>query len=196
MKYCAQLLFLLTLATGGSAGAQYLGDYSANQYAPNSTSNPYGAGSPYDPNSVNNRYGRYGSSSVFICAAHVPTIANSSDMIRSEDLGGFINGYRAKDPRVRTQLRSMTQLQSSQTEILLLAQTNGKVKESSKPAFRSGPTHIDNYFSQGTYSTTGTDVDQLSIPGSINTITGQQIQDRAATDLQKSLQYTPGLSVR
>jgi hypothetical protein len=61
MKYCAQLLFLLTLATGGSAGAQYLGDYSANQYALNSTSNPYGAGSPYDPNSVNNRYGRYGS---------------------------------------------------------------------------------------------------------------------------------------
>ena len=136
------------------------------------------------------------SSSVFISAAHVPTIANSSEMIRSEDLGDFINGYRAKDPGVRIQLRSMTQLQSSQTETLLLAQTNGKAKESSKPAFRSGPTHIDNYFSQGTYSATGTDVDQLNIPGSINTITGQQIQDRAATDLQKSLQYTPGLSVR
>lgn len=102
------------------------------------------------------------SSSVFISTAHVPTIANSSEMIRSEDLGDFINVYRAKDPRVRIQLRSMTQLKSSQTEILLLAQTNGKVKESSKPAFRSGPTNIDNYFSQGTYSATGTDVDQLS----------------------------------
>ena len=55
------MLFLLTLAASGSAGAQYLGNYSANEYAPNSTSNPYGAGSPYDPNSVNNRYGRYGS---------------------------------------------------------------------------------------------------------------------------------------
>ena len=34
---------------------EYLGNLSANPYAPDSTSNPYSAGSPYDPNSVNNR---------------------------------------------------------------------------------------------------------------------------------------------
>lgn len=39
-------------------------------------------------------------------------------------------------------------------------------------------------------------MDQLSIPGSINTITAPQIQDRAATDLQKTLEYTPGVSVK
>ena len=34
----------------------YLGNYSANPYATNSTSNPYGAGNPYSPNSPNNPY--------------------------------------------------------------------------------------------------------------------------------------------
>jgi hypothetical protein len=44
------------------AAAQYLGQYSANPYAPNSTSNPYGIhGSPYSPGSINNPYGVYGS---------------------------------------------------------------------------------------------------------------------------------------
>lgn len=41
---------------------KYLGNYSNNQYDPNSTSNPYGQyGSQYSPNSVNNPYGQYGS---------------------------------------------------------------------------------------------------------------------------------------
>ena len=39
----------------------YIGNYSANKYNPNSTSNPYGAGSPYNANSVNNPHGQYGS---------------------------------------------------------------------------------------------------------------------------------------
>jgi hypothetical protein len=39
----------------------YIGNYSANKYNPNSTSNPYGAGSPYNANSVNNPHGKYGS---------------------------------------------------------------------------------------------------------------------------------------
>ena len=40
----------------------YLGDLSANPYAPNSTSNPYGIyGSQYSPYSINNPYGQYGS---------------------------------------------------------------------------------------------------------------------------------------
>ncbi len=41
---------------------KYLGDLSANPYAPNSTSNPYGQyGSRYSPDSINNPYGQYGS---------------------------------------------------------------------------------------------------------------------------------------
>ena len=52
----------LTALLGMHAGAdEYIGDYSANKYNPNSTSNPYGAGSPYNANSVNNPYGQYGS---------------------------------------------------------------------------------------------------------------------------------------
>jgi len=53
-------------ATGAPAivapNGKYLGDLSANPYAPNSVSNPYGRyGSPYSPDSINNPYGRYGS---------------------------------------------------------------------------------------------------------------------------------------
>jgi hypothetical protein len=41
---------------------KYLGDLSANPYAPNSISNEYGRyGSPYSPDSINNPYGEYGS---------------------------------------------------------------------------------------------------------------------------------------
>jgi len=55
------LLSILLLSVNVPAKAQYLGNYSANEYAPNSTSNPYGAGSPYAPDSINNNFGRYGS---------------------------------------------------------------------------------------------------------------------------------------
>lgn len=48
----------LFLALAHPAAAQFLGDLSANPYAPNSTANRYGAGSPYAPNSVNNPYGK------------------------------------------------------------------------------------------------------------------------------------------
>ena len=44
-----------------SGSGRYLGQYSNNQYAPNSTSNRYGAGSPYGSDSINNPYDRYGS---------------------------------------------------------------------------------------------------------------------------------------
>jgi len=58
-------VFLVSaIVTVESARAQVddsLGNLSANPYAPNSTSNPYGAGNPYDPNSIKNPYGRYGS---------------------------------------------------------------------------------------------------------------------------------------
>ena len=40
--------------------AEYLGNLSANEFAPNSTANPFGAGNPYDLNSITNRFGPYG----------------------------------------------------------------------------------------------------------------------------------------
>jgi len=40
---------------------RYLGNWSANQFAPNSTSNRFGAGNEFSPDSVRNEYGRYGS---------------------------------------------------------------------------------------------------------------------------------------
>jgi hypothetical protein len=55
------ILVLISQFISSSLYAQNLGNYSANPYAPNSTSNPYGAGSPYSPNSINNPYGAYGS---------------------------------------------------------------------------------------------------------------------------------------
>jgi len=53
----------IVVALSAPASAQqYLGRLSANPYAPDSTSNPYGRyGSPYSPDSINNPYGRYGS---------------------------------------------------------------------------------------------------------------------------------------
>lgn len=58
--YLFSSIVILIVLTGSSK-AQYLGNYSANPYAPNSTSNEFGAGSPYNPNSIHNEYGRYGS---------------------------------------------------------------------------------------------------------------------------------------
>lgn len=51
----------LLLATTAGADAQYLGNYSVNRYDPDSTGNPYGAGSVYNPDGINNPYGQYGS---------------------------------------------------------------------------------------------------------------------------------------
>ncbi|WP_205245723.1 hypothetical protein [Devosia naphthalenivorans] len=45
-----------------SPDGTYLGEFSSDQYAPDSISNPYGRyGSEYSPDSVNNPYGKYGS---------------------------------------------------------------------------------------------------------------------------------------
>lgn len=71
-----KLIIALAIATSVSAIAptiagpqlydrqtgKYLGELSANPYAANSTSNPYGRyGSKYSADSINNPYGRYGS---------------------------------------------------------------------------------------------------------------------------------------
>ena len=43
--------------------AEYLGNYNAGRFDPNSVDNPYGKyGNPHAANSINNKYGVYGSS--------------------------------------------------------------------------------------------------------------------------------------
>ena len=62
-------LLLLIINTSVSAveiydkeTGKYLGQLGGNQYAPDSTNNPYGRyGSQYSPDSINNPYGTYGS---------------------------------------------------------------------------------------------------------------------------------------
>ena len=56
-----RLFLAITLSMAFSLPLFAQGNLSRNRYDPNSTANPYGAGSPYDPNSINNPYGRYGS---------------------------------------------------------------------------------------------------------------------------------------
>ena len=52
----------LSLVWSVNAGAEDdPGNLSANPYAPDSTSNPFGAGSPYKPDGINNEFGKYGS---------------------------------------------------------------------------------------------------------------------------------------
>ena len=51
------LLLLLPL----SVHAEDLGELSANPFNPNSTSNPYGAGSPFKSDGLNNPFSPYGS---------------------------------------------------------------------------------------------------------------------------------------
>lgn len=56
---CLSVLFILMLPV--LCLGEDLGNLSSNSYAPGSSSNPYGAGSPYNSNSINNQYGTYGS---------------------------------------------------------------------------------------------------------------------------------------
>ncbi len=52
----------ILIFAGRAFAQEYLGKYSNNPYAADSTSNPYGTyGSPYNSRSINNSYGRYGS---------------------------------------------------------------------------------------------------------------------------------------
>jgi hypothetical protein len=62
-------LILIMISTTASAveiydkeTGKYLGQLGGNQYAPDSTNNPYGQyGSKYSTDSINNPYGKYGS---------------------------------------------------------------------------------------------------------------------------------------
>ena len=63
----ALLLIMVTTLTSAveiydKETGKYLGQLGGNQYAPDSTNNPYGRyGSQYSPDSINNPYGTYGS---------------------------------------------------------------------------------------------------------------------------------------
>ncbi len=58
----AVLVFCGVLWSCPAFGDEYLGEYSANQYGSDSTSNPYGQyGSSYASTSINSPYGQYGS---------------------------------------------------------------------------------------------------------------------------------------
>ena len=68
MKISIALLLLMTAITATAVEiydketGKYLGQLGGNQYAPDSTNNPYGRyGSQYSPDSINNPYGTYGS---------------------------------------------------------------------------------------------------------------------------------------
>ena len=54
------MILFITITTSAYA-QQYLGNLSKNKYDSKSTSNQFGAGSPYNANSVNNSFGKYGS---------------------------------------------------------------------------------------------------------------------------------------
>jgi hypothetical protein len=58
---CAMGIFILSAFPWDISSAEDLGRLSANPYDPESTSNPFGAGSPYRADSVNNQFGPYGS---------------------------------------------------------------------------------------------------------------------------------------
>jgi hypothetical protein len=58
LLYCAALLVAFNF-TEEAFAQNYLGQWSTNPYAPNSTANPYGGGNPYG-NTITNSYGPYG----------------------------------------------------------------------------------------------------------------------------------------
>jgi predicted porin len=68
MKIIIALLLIMMTSTANAVEiydketGKYLGQLGGNQYAPDSTNNPYGQyGSKYSADSINNPYGTYGS---------------------------------------------------------------------------------------------------------------------------------------
>ena len=59
--FATGVFLILTFQLSIWASAEDLGRLSANPYAPESTSNAFGVGSPYQANSINNQFGPYGS---------------------------------------------------------------------------------------------------------------------------------------
>ena len=59
LTFATGIFILLAFQWGGWASAENLGKLSANPVDPESTSNSFGAGSPFRQNSINNRFGPY-----------------------------------------------------------------------------------------------------------------------------------------
>lgn len=90
----APILLAVFLCAAASPCALAQGNLSANPYAPDSTSNPYGAGSPYAPNSINNPFGPYGS-------PYSPNSANNpyaTDAPKLYDNQGHYHGRLSTNP--------------------------------------------------------------------------------------------------
>ena len=88
------ILLLLLLLCPLSTQAEYLGDLSANPYAPDSTSNPYGAGSPFKPDGINNPFSPYGSPSSNRSATNL----FATDAPRLYDQQGHYRGKLTTNP--------------------------------------------------------------------------------------------------
>lgn len=84
----------LVLAAPCSWSDEYLGNYSANPNNPNSTLNPYGAGSPYNANSINNPHGTYGSPH----SSRSATNPYATDAPRLYDRKGNYRGKLSSNP--------------------------------------------------------------------------------------------------
>jgi hypothetical protein len=97
MKKVVFVLVILLTMWSYVVFAEDLGNLSANPYNPDSTSNPYGAGSSYNPDSINNPYGQYGSpysskSATNPYATNPPKLYDSQGNYRGEL---SINPYRS-----------------------------------------------------------------------------------------------------
>jgi hypothetical protein len=94
-RYLALFVALVVLCCGCLAQttnkhSDQLGKLSANQYDPDSTSNPYSrAGSQYSPTSINNPYGKYGS-------PYSPNSATNPYATDAPDLYGTDGQYLGK----------------------------------------------------------------------------------------------------
>lgn len=94
--FAAMLTLAVAVAAPATAQTQtktktYLGNLSANPYAPGSTARP---GAEYDPNSVTNPYGRYGNP----FGAHSATNPAASDAPKLYDRAGNYRGKLSANP--------------------------------------------------------------------------------------------------
>ena len=92
LLYC-----LIVCGINGMAHARYLGQLSANPYAVNSTSNPYGRyGSPYSADSINNPFGEFGSEYSSSSAHNSYSYGNAS--LKLYDAEGNFRGNLNNNP--------------------------------------------------------------------------------------------------
>lgn len=92
-------VFTALVTTGAAAQTEdkrgtYLGQYSSNTYAPNSTANQYGYGSQFGTNNLANPYGNYGSR----FSNNSATNSYATNPPRLYDSGGNFRGNLSANP--------------------------------------------------------------------------------------------------